>query len=159
MTGDNARVGLGLDARAARRNLLSRPDVNVDRLVYFGESLGSAVAVELAVEHPPAALVLRSPFTSMTDVGAHHYRMLPVRLLLRDRYSTIDRIARVRCPLLVIAGDADAIVPPEQSRHVHDAARSPKTFVVVAGADHNDAALNAGPLVVSETMRLLASLP
>lgn len=151
--------GLALDARAARRYLLSRPDVTADRLVYFGESLGSAVAVELAVEHPPAALVLRSPFTSMTDVGAYHYPMLPVRLLLRDGYPTVDRIAQVRCPLLIIAGDADAIVPLEQSRLVHDAARPPRRFVVVAGADHNDAALNAGPIVVAETVRLLASLP
>jgi len=52
--------------------------------VYFGESLGTVVAVDLAVEHPPAALVLRSPFTSMADVGQHHYPFLPVRLLLRD---------------------------------------------------------------------------
>lgn len=151
--------GLALDARAARRYLLSRPDVNAARLVYFGESLGSAVAVELAVEHPPAALALRSPFTSMADVGAGHYPILPVRLLLRDRYATIDRIAQVRAPLLVIAGDADRIVALEQSRRVHDAALSAKTFVVIDGADHNDAALNAGPVVVAETMRLVDVLP
>ena len=151
--------GLALDARAARRYLLSRPDVDAARLVYFGESLGAAVAVELAAEHPPAALVLRSPFTSMADVGSYHYPILPVRLLLRDRYAAIDVIAQVRAPLLVIAGDADSIVPLEQSRRVHDAARSPKAFVVIQGADHNDAALNAGPIVVAETMRLVKGLP
>jgi len=151
--------GLALDARAARRYLLSRPDVDAAGLVYFGESLGAAVAVELAAEHPPAALVLRSPFTSMADVGAYHYPILPVRLLLRDRYVAIDRIAHVRAPLLVIAGGNDRIVPLEQSRRVHDAARSPKAFVVIEGADHNDAALNAGPIVVAETMRLLERLP
>ena len=151
--------GLALDARAARRYLLSRPDVDAAGLVYFGESLGAAVAVELAAEHPPAALVLRSPFTSMADVGAYHYPILPVRLLLRDRYAAIDRIAHVRAPLLVIAGGNDRIVPLEQSRRVHDAARSPKAFVIIEGADHNDAALNAGPIVVAETMRLLAQLP
>ena len=127
--------GLALDARAARRYLLSRPDVDATRLVYFGESLGSAVAVELAVEHPPAALVLRSPFSSMADIGGVHYPVLPVRMLLRDRYATIDRIAHVRAPLLVIAGDADRIVPIAQSRRVHDAARSPKSFIVIEGAD------------------------
>ncbi len=149
--------GLALDARAARRALLSRADVDAARLVYFGESLGAAVAVELAAEHPPAALVLRSPFTSMADVGAYHYPMLPVRLLLRDRFAVLDRIAQVRASLLVIAGDADRIVPIEQSRRVHDAARSPKTFAVIEGADHNDEALTAGPQVVAETMRVLAS--
>ena len=158
--GSPGERGLALDARAARRYLLSRSDVDSARVVYFGESLGAAVATELAAEHPPAALVLRSPFTSMAAVGAHHYPILPVRLLLRDRYATIDRIARVRAPLLVIAGDADSIVPLEQSRRVHDAARSPKTLVVLEGADHNDAALTAGPEVVAETIRLLhAHLP
>ncbi len=151
--------GLASDARAARDYLLSRPDVQASRLVYFGESLGAAVAVNLAVEHPPAALVLRSPFTSMVDVGVHHYPFLPVRLLLRDRYDALDRITQVRAPLLVIAGDADRIVPFSQSRRVHDAARSAKAFVVVEGADHNDAVLNAGPIVVAETMRLLERLP
>ena len=86
--------------------------------------------------------------------GSYHYPILPVRLLLRDRYAAIDRIAQVRAPLLVIAGDADTIVPLEQSRRVHDAARSPKAFVVIEGADHNDAALTAGPIVVAETMRI-----
>src|SRR5260370_30358617 len=64
--------GLAADSRAARAYLAGRPDVDASRIVYFGESLGTAVAVNLAVEHPPAALVLRSPFTSMADVGRHH---------------------------------------------------------------------------------------
>lgn len=147
--------GLALDARAARRYLLSRADVDAARIVYFGESLGAAVAAELAAAHPPAALVLRSPFTSMAQVGGYHYPILPVRLLLRDRYATIEHITRVDAPLLVIAGDADRIVPLEQSRRVHDAARSPQHFVTIEGADHNDAALSAGPIVVAETLRLV----
>ena len=151
--------GLAFDARAARRYLLSRPDVDATRLVYFGESLGAAVAVELAVEHPPAVLVLRSPFTSMADVGRYHYPLVPVRLLLRDRYTAIDRIAQVRAPVLVIAGDRDSIVPLDQSRRLHDAARPPKHLVVIEGADHNDAALTTGPIVVAGTMRLLERLP
>lgn len=147
--------GLALDARAARRYLLSRPDVDAARLVYFGESLGAAVAAELAAAHPPTALVLRSPFTSMTDLGGYHYPIVPVRLLLRDRYATIDHITRVHAPLLVIAGDADRIVPIEQSRRVHDAANAPKHFVTIEGADHNDAVLSAGPIVVAETLRFV----
>lgn len=147
--------GLALDARAARNYLLTRPDVDASRLVYFGESLGAAVTVELAAEHPPAALVLRSPFTSMADVGRVHYPFLPVGLLLRDHFSSIERIADVRAPLLVIAGDRDGIVPLDQSRRLYDAATSPKQFVVVEGADHNDADLVAGPVVVAAAMRFL----
>ena len=71
--------------------MLSRPDVGRGSIVYFGESLGAAVAIGLAVEHPPAALLLRSPFTSLTDVGQVHYPYLPVRALLKDRYYSIGR--------------------------------------------------------------------
>jgi fermentation-respiration switch protein FrsA (DUF1100 family) len=140
--------GLATDARAARTYLAGRTDVDQSRIVYFGESLGTAVAVELAVEHPPAALVLRSPFTSMADVGRHHYPLLPVRLLLRDRFATIERIQRFRAPLLVIAGGRDKIVPVEQSRRIYDAAAAPKTLLVLPDADHNDDELFAGDEMV-----------
>ena len=119
-SGSPAEGGLYDDARAVRRYLEGRSDVRADRLVYFGESLGTAVAVRLAVEHPPAALILRSPFTSMVDVGRLHYPILPVRWLLRDRFSSIDAIGGVRSPVLVVAGDRDRIVPLEQSRQLFE---------------------------------------
>ena len=128
--------GLASDARAAQAWLSAQP--GVERIVYFGESLGAAVAVGLAVERPPAALVLRSPFTSLADVGAVHFPWLPVRLLLLDRYPSIERITAVRAPLLVIAGDRDDIVPASLSRRLYDAAAEPKRFVLVPGAGHND---------------------
>src|SRR5688572_12392689 len=103
--------GLAADARAARAYLLSRPDVDPARIVYFGESLGAAVAVTLAVEYPPAALILRSPFASLADVGQYHYPFLPVRPLLRDRFASIDRANQLRSPVLVIAGTRDTIIP------------------------------------------------
>ena len=127
---------------------------------YLGESLGAAVAVGLAVEHPPAALVLRSPFTTMADVGRYHYPWVPVRWLVRDRYPTIERIARLRTPLLVIAGESDRIVPFEQSRRAYDAAGGPKTFRSLPGGDHNDYELLAGDTVIDSITRFLhASLP
>ena len=106
--------GLAADARAAQSWLAAQP--GVEKIVYFGESLGAAVAVGLAVERPPAALVLRSPFTSLADVAAVHYPWLPVRRLLLDRYQSIERIASVGVPVLVIAGDRDDIVPARLSR-------------------------------------------
>jgi fermentation-respiration switch protein FrsA (DUF1100 family) len=126
--------------------------------VYFGESLGTAVAVNLAVEHPPVAVVPRSPFTSMADVGQHHYPFLPVRLLLRDRFASIDRIQRIRAPLLVIAGDRDRIVPIDNSRRLYDAAVDPKTLFVLPGADHNDHALLAGDEMIGAIVRFLQPL-
>jgi fermentation-respiration switch protein FrsA (DUF1100 family) len=127
--------------------------------VYFGESLGTAVAVELAVAHPPAAVVLRSPFTSMTDVGRHHYPVLPVRWLLRDRFDTINRIARVDAPVMVIGGDADSIVPIAHTRRVFEAARDPKTLLVIEGADHNDGSLLNGREMIDSVIRFLRTGP
>ncbi len=123
---------------------MGRDGVHSDRLVYFGESLGTAVAIELAVAHPPAAVILRSPFTSMTDVGRYHYPLLPVRWLLRDRFDTLNRIGRVHAPVMMIGGDADSIVPIAQTRRVFEAARDPKTLLVIEGADHNDGSLLNG---------------
>ena len=143
--GSPTERGLALDARAARQYLLTREDVDHDRLVYFGESLGAAVALELAVEHPPAALVLRSPFASMTEIGQLHYPFMPVGLLLADRFSSIDRAPSLEAPLLVIAGDRDDIVPYAQSRALFDAAMRPrKRFVKIDGAGHNAQALLTG---------------
>ena len=150
--GENAGAptesGLALDARAAREYLLERQHVAPDRLVYFGESLGSGVATRLAAEHAPAALILRSPFTSFVDVGRFHYPLVPVRWLLRDRFVSIDQIPKVRCPVLVIAGTRDSIVPLEQSQRLFDAAASPKKLVIIEGADHNDAELLSGDQMI-----------
>ena len=147
--------GLVEDSRAAFAYIVSRRDVDASRLVYFGESLGAAVAVGLASEHPPAALILRSPFTSLSDVGQHHYPFLPVRLLLRDRYPSLDRIRTINAPLLVIAGDRDGIVPIDQSRRLFDVAQDPKELLVIEGADHNDYALLAGNEMVEAIVRFL----
>ncbi|XVS62351.1 alpha/beta hydrolase [Actinosynnema sp. CA-299493] len=143
--GSPTETGLALDVRAAREFLL-REGVSPERLVYFGESLGSAVVAELAVEHPPAGLVLRSPFTDLASVGARHYPFLPVRWLLLDEFPTERHVARVNVPVTVVYGTADSIVPPEQSRAVAAAARG--RSVEVAGADHNDRVLLDGSRLV-----------
>lgn len=156
--GTPTEEGLALDARAARDYVIARRDVDASRVVYFGESLGSGVAVRLAAEHPVRAVVLRSPFTSFVDVGRVHYAWLPVGLLLRDRYASIDRIGQIRSPLLVIAGSRDSIVPADQSRRLFEAASEPKRLVIVEGADHNDEALIIGPQVVAAVRDFLAGL-
>lgn len=156
--GAPSKNGLAADGRAARAYLAGRSDVDLSRLVYFGESLGTAVAVDLAVEHPPAALVLRSPFTSMADLGRYHYPFLPVRLLLRDRFSAIDQIRRIQVPLLVIAGAHDGIVPIDNSRGLYEAAMVPKTLLVLPDADHNDYELLAGDEMIQAIVRFLQPL-
>ena len=142
--GGPSERGLADDARAARAYVISRGDIDPRRVVYFGESLGAAVAVRLATEHPPRALILRSPFTSLADMGRLHYPWLPVRLILRDRYPSDELIGRVAVPVLVIAGTADTIVPYGHSVRLFEAAREPKQLITVQGADHNDEALVHG---------------
>ena len=153
--GSPTETGLAADARAARGFLLSRPDVRAGSIVYFGESLGAAVAVGLASEHPPAALVLRSPFTDLADAGRVHYPYLPVRTLLKDRYDSIGRIGSVRAPLLVLAGGADTIVPAVLSRRLYEAAAGSKRYVEIPGADHNDAELFTGGRLLAEVLAFL----
>jgi uncharacterized protein len=150
--GSPSEAGLLTDARAARAYLAGRDDVDPARLVYLGESLGAAVAVRLAVEQPPMALVLRSPFTSLADVGRVHYPFLPVRLLLKDRYASIEQVGALRCPVLVLAGDADGIVPWRQSRRLAEAVPGPKRFVLLPGADHNSMELLAGRRLIDEVV-------
>jgi fermentation-respiration switch protein FrsA (DUF1100 family) len=154
--GTPTESGLAADARGARDYLLGRRDVDAAHVIYFGESLGTAVAVELATQYQPAALILRSPFTSMADIGQHHYWWLPVRWLIRDRFASLERIGQVRSPLLVIAGDRDRIVPTEYSRRLYEAATaSPKTFLSIPGADHNDDELLDGDVMIEAIARFL----
>jgi fermentation-respiration switch protein FrsA (DUF1100 family) len=129
--------------------------VDPDRIVYFGESLGAAVVVRLALEFPPAAMVLRSPFTSLTDVGRLLFPWLPVAAVLTDQYPSIRRIGRLAAPLLVIAGDRDGLVPAKLSRRLYDAAREPKRFLLVPGADHNSLDLLDGLVMIDAITRFL----
>jgi uncharacterized protein len=153
--GTPTETGLRADARAALDHLASRPGLDPARIVYFGESLGAAVAAQLATERPPYALVLRSPFTTLADVGRFHYPYLPVvDALLQDRYRTVDALQRARAPVLVVAGDRDRVVPLHLSRRLYDGLPGSGRFAVLPG-DHNDPALAEGPALVAELTRFL----
>ena len=149
--------GLLTDARAAGTYLTGR-GIPAQSLIYFGESLGAAVATRLATERPPGGLVLRSPFTCLAAVGSQHYPLLPVRLLLRDRFPVAELISKVRVPTAIVYGSADTIVPPEQSIAVAAAAGGPVRAVEVVGAGHNDAALLEGNELVTAVLDLARSL-
>jgi fermentation-respiration switch protein FrsA (DUF1100 family) len=157
--GSPTEAGLAADARGARDFLAARPEVDPARLVYFGESLGAAVALRLATERPPAALVLRSPFATLAEVGRRHYPFLPVGLLLADRYDSLGRVGRLSAPLLVVAGERDGIIPAAYSRRLFDAAPQPKRFAVIPGADHNDLELLAGSRLLAEVLGFLEGVP
>jgi fermentation-respiration switch protein FrsA (DUF1100 family) len=151
--GNPTEEGLALDVRAAYR-FLTEDGLTADRLLYYGESLGAAVVTELATEHPPGGLALRSPFTDLAAVGQVHYPFLPVAALLRDRYPVVEHIRRVDVPITVVYGSRDSIVPPGQSRAVADAAGEGTALVEVEGADHNDHALLNGDELIDAIVRL-----
>ncbi len=150
--GSPSEPGLARDIRAARRFLAEDAGVPDDRILLFGESLGAAVVTELAAEHPPGAVVLRSPFVDLAAVGRVHYPVLPVRTLLRDRFPLVEHLRRVRAPVTVVLGGRDSIVPPSQSRRVAEAAPVLDRVVEVPGADHNDRALLDGPELVGAVL-------
>lgn len=152
--GSPTEQGLTHDARAARAYLVDHAGFPPGRLLYYGESLGGAVATGLAAHHPPAGLILRSPFTDLAAAGAAHYPFLPVRVLLRDRFPVTGPIAGVAAPTVVVYGTADTIVPPAQSRAVAEAAGGPVEVVAVENADHNDAALLDGRQLIDAVVRL-----
>jgi uncharacterized protein len=151
--GRPTEAGLARDVRAARELLVDRMHVPPDRTIYFGESLGTAVVTELAAEHPPAGLVLRSPFVDLAEVARVHYPVLPARLLLRDHFRLIRHLRGVHVPVTVVSGTGDSTIPPSQSRAVAAAAPVLQEHVEVTRADHNDRSLLDGPAVVGAVLR------
>ena len=156
--GSPSERGLALDARAAYRFLCEEAGLTAERLLYFGESLGTAVVSELAAEYPPAGMVLRSPFVDLGSVGRAHYPFLPVGRLLLDRFPLVENLARVNVPTTVVYGTRDAIIPPAQSMAVAEAAPGPTRVVRVEGADHNDDALLDGPQLIEAVVELAAGV-
>ncbi len=128
--------GTYLDADAAWTYLTQQRGLSPRKIIWFGESLGGAVAIESARRHPPAALVVEATFTSLVDVGRHHYPLLPVGLLLRHRYESVNKVGSIICPKLFIHARDDEIVPYSNGRRLFDAAAEPKQFLETGGG-HN----------------------
>lgn len=126
------------DALAVIDALARRPDVDPERIVLVGRSLGAGVATHVAAHRPVAGVVLISPYDSMIEVGRRHYPWLPVGLLLKHPFDAQSAAPAIRAPLLAIAGGRDSIIPPVHSRRLFDAWGGPKRWVELPGADHND---------------------
>lgn len=132
-SGTPSERGLYLDADSAYRELTSARGFAPERIVAYGESLGGAVAIELALRERVAALIVESSFTSLADVGAKHYAWLPVRWITRYRFDSIGKIARVAPPKLFAHSRADEIIPFEQGLALFEEAREPKEFLETSG--------------------------
>lgn len=137
-SGRPSEEGLALDARAAWHYVLEERGVDPGRLVLLGHSLGSAVATELALERDAAGLILGAPFPGLPAAFAAHLPWLPVGLLpwTEDRFEVGGRIGDLGMPVLILAGERDALVTPDLSRRVFTAAPEPRRLAMV-DAEHN----------------------
>ncbi len=135
-TGRPTEAGLLRDAAAAYAFTAAR--YPAERIALWGESLGTGVAVALAAEKPVGRVILESPFTSAADIAASVYFFVPVRLLMKDQFRSDERIGRVTAPVLVFHGERDDIVPIRYGERLYGLIRSPKRFVRLPGAGHND---------------------
>ena len=156
--GDVSEEGTYRDAQGALDYAFSREDVNLDKIVYFGRSLGSAVAIWLATQHPPAGLILESPFASVRAMARVAFHNLPIHLLLPNKYDSLSRIRHVSCPLLILHGDRDETVPISQGRKLYEKANGPKGFYVIKGAAHNDTYIVGGDPYFNALGQFIASL-
>ena len=132
-TGSPSETGLREDARAAR-DWLSSYDPR--RIVLYGESLGTGVAVRLATERPVGGVILDAPYTSTADVAKGLFWYLPVALLMRDQFRSVDRIGDIKVPLLVMHGDADSVIPIALSELLFKVANEPKRYLRLPGVGH-----------------------
>ena len=140
-TGTPSETGLIADALAAYAFTSAR--YGAERIVLWGESLGSGVAVALAAQMPVGYLILQSPFTSAADVGAQRYWFVPVRLMMKDQFRSDLRIGKVAVPVLILHGDRDDIVPIALAERLYGLINAPKRFVRMAGVGHNDVGAQA----------------
>lgn len=147
------------DARAAVSYLRTRPNVDSARLVYYGESLGGAVAIKLAREQPPLGLVVQSSFTSVADMTRLHYPALTFLLRWATyRYDSLTAISFIRTPMMLIHGEVDSLVPPAASHQLVDAAPGPKRLLLIPEAGHNDVFSRGGPELWHALREFLVSL-
>lgn len=135
--GNPSEQGLYRDARAAIAFLVER-GIPPERILLFGESLGSGVAVHMAGEYPVAGLILEAPYTSITARASELYRFIPVRFMLRDRFESIGKIGKVKSPLLIFHGEQDTIIPIAHGRAMLEGANQPKQGVFLPGIGHSD---------------------
>lgn len=135
--GSPTEQGLYADGRAAL-DFLVKEGVSGQKVVLYGESLGSGVAVQLATERRVGAVILEAPFTSIPDAAAFHYPWLPVRPLIHDRYDSLSKVSDVKAPLLIVHGEQDRVVPIHLGRALFAAANEPKTAAWLSAAGHND---------------------
>lgn len=153
--GKPTETGTYLDAAAAWRYLVEDRQIPAEEIIIFGRSLGGAVAAWLAQQQSPAALILESTFTSAPDVAASAYPFLPVRQLTRIDYNTLQRVAEIKAPILIVHSPDDNVIPYDHSQRLFAAANEPKEFLSIRGG-HNDGFLISAPAYEAKVAAFVA---
>jgi hypothetical protein len=135
--GSISEDGLYKDARSALK-WLEANGYPPSQWIFYGESLGSGPAVQMAVEFQPKILILESAFSSALDVAREVYPWLPVTYLMKDKFDNLSKIKSIRSSLMMIHGDEDPVIPPQLAQKLYDAANHPKELVMIDGGHHND---------------------
>jgi fermentation-respiration switch protein FrsA (DUF1100 family) len=135
-TGRPSEEGLINDAKAAYA--FARERHPAERIVLWGESLGTGVAIAIAAEQPVARLVLEAPFLSAVDIAARAYPIVPVRWLMKDQFRSDLRIAKVTAPVLIVHGERDAVVPIASGQRLYELIKGPKRFMRITGGGHEN---------------------
>ncbi|MDO5493249.1 MAG: alpha/beta hydrolase [Nesterenkonia sp.] len=151
--GSPTEEGLAHDAAAAAE-ALEEEGFAPERTLYFGESIGSGVVARLQSTHPPAGMLMRSPFPDFVEVAREHYGFLPVGTLLRDRFPVTEHVEDSSVPVSVLHGDADRVVPSELSAEVAEDTGELYEEILLEGVDHNDPEMFGAP--VAEALEDLA---
>jgi hypothetical protein len=146
-TGTPGEEGTYRDAEAVWEYLTAERGIPPLRIILHGQSLGGSVASWLASRSPPGMLVLESTFTAAPDMAAKMFPFLPVRLVCRFKYDSLDRVARMKCPVLIAHGPEDEMIPFSHGQRLFAAAPEPKLFVKLDGSH------NAGGLEIGEEYR------
>ncbi|MDJ0936605.1 MAG: alpha/beta hydrolase [Kiloniellales bacterium] len=153
--GKPSQDGLLADGRSAL-DWLAGQGIGPERVVLYGESLGSGVAVHLAAERPVAGVVLEAPYSSVAEVAQHHYWYLPAKWLILDKWDSVARVDELSVPLLVLHGERDRVIPPRFGKRLFAAAKQPKELLLHPEAGHND--LLAFPQVARRVEAFLGNL-
>lgn len=136
--GKPSEKGLYQDARAAI-NYLSDQGFDEAEMIFYGQSLGTGIAVQMALEYPNVqALILESPYTALFDVAAKAYPFVPVRLLMKDRFDNLSKVTDIKTPLFIVHGEKDTIIPASFGRKLFEQANEPKEMLLLEHYGHND---------------------
>ena len=133
--GKPTELGLYQDAKSAV-NWLNLKGIAEKNIILYGESLGTAVAIEIGQNKNFAGIILEAPFTSMVDIGKKHYPFFPVKLLLKDKFDSQKKIKNINSPILVMHGKKDTVVPFYMGEKIYDLANKPKYSYFVDLDDH-----------------------